>query len=232
MLGRIHPFEKKQADFANIQEYETYIEHTIIELTIDKQFESILNLLNRPKKSGYYIFRVKGINFQNTKELIIWNAAFYNPIYLSKLNTPKYHPDLQDYIKNIELYFDDNVNEVDKPIKQSTCNLIISTEYRPLYFSYTDNNFNKAIFEANNALIVLKNLYKSFIGNNLGSVEIDYSSYILADENLEYISAPKYKTLNTYPFQIDENQEEVFKQIINGMYPPQQRRITEVSFCL
>eukprot|EP00388_Colpodella_angusta_P002091 GDKJ01006650.1.p1 GENE.GDKJ01006650.1~~GDKJ01006650.1.p1 ORF type:complete len:587 (-),score=8.83 GDKJ01006650.1:42-1802(-) len=72
------PFEKSDADFTSNHEYNEYKKNEWETLTLKKQIESIVNLLNRPLKTRYLIFRVFDVNWR-CEPLHFLDVEFYNP---------------------------------------------------------------------------------------------------------------------------------------------------------
>ncbi len=72
------PFEKTDADFTNNDEYNEYKKNEWETLTLKKQIESFVNLLNRPLKTRYLIFQVFDVNWR-CEPLRFLDVEFYNP---------------------------------------------------------------------------------------------------------------------------------------------------------
>lgn len=210
-------FDKTISDFSSKSEYDDYIGKELKILTLDKQIRSLLKLITKPIKSGYYLFKINGIDLQSSNSIRIWNTTFYNPQLKLKLNYLTLRNDLKDYVKDIEMYFDDYVKEEDKLSKQSTCNAIIKTEYRPLYWGNSDKGFLKAVKEVNEALSVFKNLRYGYTGNSTTYGAISLLNYVLTDNNLCYLGAPDFQKEYNPPFKIEQEQTESFKESLESI---------------
>jgi hypothetical protein len=207
------PFNKKLSDFNNAKEYESYVEEEMKLLNLNKQIKSLLNLIKPPLKKGHYVFKIDGINLQVNEPIKIWNTTFYNPLLKLELNYSELNNDWESYVRDIEMYFDDYVKEEEKQNKQSTCNAIIETTYRPLYWNYSDKSLLDAYIDVCNALAVLKNLRHTFTGNGSNFGTVSHSNYILTDGNLKYIAAIDFQEKFNPPFEIKQEQEQSFKKI-------------------
>lgn len=184
------PFDKSRLDFKNEEEHKQYVENELIQLNLNKQISGLLNLINRPQKKGFYIFKIEGVEFKNKEPVKIWNTTFYNPEVKLMLNHTKLSGDWKDYVIEMETYFDDYVKDSKKEIKVSTCNAIIEVEYHRLFWDHSSIGLESAYNSVTKALNVLKKLNKSFNGNDSQTGNISRFNYIITDENKNYLSRP------------------------------------------
>jgi hypothetical protein len=183
------PFDKEYGDFNNVQRYNEFRNQALGHLTLKKQLASLLNLVKRPKRKGYFVLRIDNFDFQEQKPLNIWDVVFYNPQLSLKV---KYgdKKELNEYVECIERYFEQYVEGENKEKLKSNCNAVVATEYRPQYFNYVDPSIFKAIEKVNYSLSVLKNLKHLHVGGHSFSTAVNLKTVIVTDKNLSYRGAP------------------------------------------
>jgi hypothetical protein len=205
------PFNKIRTDFDSENDYNTYKEEMIKDITLTQQLSCIDNLFKAKKLKGYYVFRIDNLNFDED-ELKIFNVSFYNPKRISKVkfyNNAKWENELKD----LELYFTTNYGN-NKNLIKSTCNAIVEVEYMPLYWGNTDSSFIKALKQVENALELLKNLKYKFVTESSIFERINYSKYLLLDKSFNYTQAPDFDRISQQPFKIEQDKQKVFNQIL------------------
>jgi hypothetical protein len=113
------PFEKLMSDFNTKEEYETYISSEWDSMTLKKQIEGILNLINRNTKSRYIIFRIYDINLRTTP-ITFFDVEFYNP-------NPGFNPKINHRLP-IRLFEETFTHEPARYEDSSQCNACINIE--------------------------------------------------------------------------------------------------------
>jgi hypothetical protein len=185
-----YPFDKEYADFNDEKLYELYKNESLAGLTLRKQVKSLLNLAARPKRKGYFVFKIDNFIFQEKEPLEIWGVTFYNPQVDLKLNYGGSRK-LNEYVESIERYFEQYVEkEEDKEKYRSDCNAIVSTEYRPQYFNHVDGSIFSAIDKVKRSLSVLKHYKHLHVGGNSFYSTVNLLTVIVTDNDLNYRAAP------------------------------------------
>jgi hypothetical protein len=152
-----------------------------------------------------------------SESIRIWNTSFYNPQLRLELNHSSLSDEWKEYVQSIEKYFDDSVKEDEKQLKKSTCNALIKTEYRPIYWNYSDKSLLNAYKNVNEALSVLLELRHVYTSNSSNYGTISLSNYILADDKLNYLAAPTFQDEINPPFKIKPEQENSLKNSLKNI---------------
>ena len=220
-----YDFDKKYTDFSDYEDYRSYKENEIKKLNLATQIKSLLNLINRPKNKGYYIFKIDDFELQQAEPITIGNVTFYNPQLCKKLKystTPnKWHDNQwKEYVEEIEIYFEGFVKNEEKQQKKSACNAIIEVEYRPLFWNKPDNSYNNTRKLVERSLQVLKSLSYIITGYIPFQAAINPSKYILTGRDLEYRQAPDKKIKIDSTLNIKGEQKDTFKRILKSVNKP------------
>ncbi|SDL38266.1 hypothetical protein [Kriegella aquimaris] len=205
------PFNKNRSDFDSENEYIRYKDETVNSITLLQQLSCIDNLFKAKKLKGFYVFRIENLNFDED-EVRIFNVSFYNPQRISKV---KFYDNakLENEFRDLELCFTNN-NSNENSLTKSNCNAIVDMEYMPLYWGNTDSSLIKFIKLVEKALEILKNLKYKFVTEPSIFERINYSTYLLLDNNFNYTQAPDFNRFSQQPFRIKRDKQKIFNQIL------------------
>jgi hypothetical protein len=125
------PYEKTLEDFDDdIEKYKAYKIQEQQNHTLEKCFLGLVNLINRPYKDGYYIFKVENILLQNPNPIVIGDVTFYNPNKISMLNLSTANEAWKTRLVEAELFYSPMQGEENDVTKRSSCNAIIKAKIK------------------------------------------------------------------------------------------------------
>lgn len=125
------PFEKALEDFGDDKEkYDAYITQEKSNPTMDKCFSGLVNLINRPFKDGYYMFKVENVVLDNPQPITIGDVTFYNPQKNSMLDLSIAKDEWKERYLEAEVFCSTKTGEAVGKTKHSTCNVIVKSKIR------------------------------------------------------------------------------------------------------
>jgi len=232
------PFRKNRSDFKSPEDLNKYTESILDSLTLRTQFQSLFELVSRRKLKGYYIFKINNFNFFEHDPLKIWDVTFYNPQLTKQLSYGEMK-DYKEYVEEMEKYFEQFIKKEEHEQFKSTCNAIISTEYRPLYFNNPDQSIFKAIEKVSGALSVLKHYKHLHVGGHSFTASIDLKTVIITHENGAYHAAPfvVHDYNDDKPFELNADAKESIEdnlKWVNKLNPNNvfHKKIIDISFAI
>jgi hypothetical protein len=161
------PFNKTKFDFSTDEEFKNYIAEEKKNISLRRQIDCLVNLLQRKKQKGFAIFKIKNFVPISANSLLIWGVEFYRPKTDSKLKGG-HHENAEDLFKQEAI--------------ESTCNAIVPFSIPDI--SFVSTNVMNEVDKSVNALHYIFGI----------NAEIDKSNCILANEKLDrYFLVPNRK---------------------------------------
>ena len=161
------PFEKTSADFLyDKKKYEEYVKKEKKSMKMDKLLGGLINLINRPWREGYFVFKIDNIFLHQPNPIEICGVTFYNPqitrmINLSEVKTA----DSKARYKNVEDFYSPSVKDKIDNSKLSNCNAIVKSNFKASKNIQSTDELFIAFHKVRQALDVLNNVI-----NRYGSV--------------------------------------------------------------
>lgn len=219
-------YEKNYGDFnSNYSEWKKYVEEQYGLLTLKDRINYLRTYFKQPKKNGFYIFKIEGIDYQS-KPVMIFNSKFYNPqidsfVTFFKSDNKFENKRRDEYCRKCELFI---IVDEDKS-NTSKCNMIVPIEYNMEDLKHFDSfKFPaKSYIEAKNratvSLLQFKREIKSYSiehywDENLANVRVSNES-ILVDKNFNYHSASNTSNSTKTIFKLDELRDKMFDEQLN-----------------
>lgn len=211
-------YDKKYKDFNTVEEWNQYVSDEYKLLSLKDRLEYLRYSLIKPKSKGYYIFEVKGVNFES-KPIEIFGTKYYNPKrdkFLKYFDTKKCNniETNYSYFTKQELFYTENEIFNELETKESNCNLIVPIYYFTEdmgYFSHYEmpaKSFIEAFGRAEVSILEFKKYFKSFSvdhfsDDSLSLIKIS-ERCILTDINFNYHTASNEKLTDQITFKTDD----------------------------
>ena len=213
-------YNKNYNDFVNYKEWKEYVEEEYKLLSLKDRITYLKYFLTLKKNSGFFIFRVEGINF-DSDPIEIFGVKFYNPQrnkflkYVKIRDDDKRNSEYEEYCVERELFNNENVNSKNDKFKGSRCNVIVPVEY--LYkdvhdfdsYNFPTKSFIEAFSRAQISFIEFKRYIKSyttehFFEDSFFQARVSKES-ILIDCNFNYHKASDVSSKSKeIVFKVDE----------------------------
>lgn len=192
------PYEKMATDFDNKEQFDEYKKDTWNSLSLKKQIEGIITILNRSPRSRLLVFRIDDINWR-VPPLKFFDVEFYNPA-----NQPKIDPGIT--FKVFEETFTLNPVPYDQGSRCNACVRIFGLQEQQMY-KLGFNRVKPALDMLNKELNVHGKVYPNgvFMTNNdfsriWGSSNAIHRGFVALDEikpdaknRLKYLQKLKLK---------------------------------------
>ena len=218
-------YEKNYSDFSTYEGWKEYELKQFELLSFKDRFDYLKIFLNKPKRKGFYIFKIEGIDFQSDP-MEVFGTKFYNPekdkvLNFYKSKNSKIKEEDYEYYINCELFNGKNSN---LNFHNSNCNLIVPTEYNTEDINHFDSfkfptkSFIEAKDKAKVSLLEFKRLIKSFsieyfFDEGLANIRVS-NNCILVDENYNYHKLSSSKGSKKVVFKLDEIRKKMaFEQL-------------------
>ncbi|MBK6987729.1 MAG: hypothetical protein IPH33_05535 [Bacteroidetes bacterium] len=153
----------------------------------------LTNLINRPMKDGYLVFKIDDLSLQNPNPIQICNVTFYNPHISSKLNLDSLSElDVIQYKRVEYFYAQQNVAVLTNMEKESQCNAIIKVKFRLEAASKNTDLFYKAYLEVEvNHFLILNDIVNT------------HETWAIKTEWWDIKSTSIYMTINDYGYSLE-----------------------------
>jgi len=221
-------YDKKYVDFNSYEDWKEYVSEQYELISVKDRFNLIKTFLIQPKRKGYYIFKVEGVELL-TEPIEIFESIFYNPQEDKKL---KFYRDKNSMIREEDYNFYTkcelflrNDSDDDLVTNASSCNLIVPTEYYTEDIEYF-NSYKfptKSYIEAYNktqfSLLEFKRDLKSFsveyfFDEVLTNIRV-LQECILVDVNYNYHKASNDKASSKVAFKLDDIRKNMLYEHLN-----------------
>lgn len=179
------PFEKTISNFLGDKaKYQEYLKSEKKSMTMEKILNGLTNLINRPMKDGYLVFKIDDLSLQNPNPIQICNVTFYNPHISSKLNLDSLSElDVIQYKRVEYFYAQQNVAVLTNMEKESQCNAIIKVKFRPEAASKNTDLFYKAYLEVDKSLSILNDIVNTHETGHKKNGMVDIKKHFYLHDN-------------------------------------------------
>ncbi|MBK9524274.1 MAG: hypothetical protein IPO39_05865 [Bacteroidetes bacterium] len=179
------PFEKTISDFLGDKtKYQEYLKSEKKSMTMEKILNGLTNLINRPMKDGYLVFKIDDLSLQNPNPIQICNVVFYNPHISSMLNLDSLSELNVMQHKRVEYFYAKQDEAVLTNIeKESQCNAIIKVKFRPVVASKNTDSFYKAYLEVDKSLSILNHIINTHETGHKKNGKLDIKKHFYLHDN-------------------------------------------------
>ncbi len=222
-------YKKKFIDFNSRDDWKKYVSGQYKLLTLHDRLTYLKHFLTKSKNKGFFIFKVEGVKFES-EPIEIFGLKFYNPQNNKMLNyydteNSKQRQKNHNFYSRCELFHTNHEIYNNLKAKDSTCNLIVPTEYFNEDLDHFDlfNYPTKSFIEAYNKAIIsfleFKRYLKSFsveyfFDESFSNTKISKES-ILVDENYNYHKSSNDIIKNEIVFKVDEIRKVMINEQLN-----------------
>ena len=153
------PFAKTIEDFSfDKDQYEAYVKEEEKVKTLDRCLSGLVNLVNRPLKNGFHVFKVNDLFLLDPHSIKIGDVEFYNPQKVRKINIAKIDEKIRKHLIQIEDFYILKGSEPIDISKVSYCNAIVSTRFVGPKAMASEEHLLQSFHKVNRSLEILNDV--------------------------------------------------------------------------